>query len=324
MDRAAVTVPQFLAAEPQYVHHLGPVWAALGADGACWYVTEAARPAWAAHGAEAARWQRTAPGPLVVASAQDHSRARRAGSRVVFLEHGCGQTYGGDPRMARHPSYAGGNGRDGAGLILAPNEMAADRWRSRYPGVPVHVIGATRVLNPPEDPRARLLVVAFHWNGAMPELRSAWPHYAPHLARLGLPLALHAHPRAASALSRWAERAGVEFIPDLADVARRATVFAVDNSSTLWEMAVHRPVIALNAPWYRRNVHHGLRFWSHVPGPQVDDAAGLAREAARLLDLGELPEERERRALVVRSVIPHLDGAERAARLIAEWTAEGA
>lgn len=322
MNRAAATVPQFLAAEPQYVHHLGPVWAALDGEAQCWYVKEAAGLAWAALGCHAGRWQWPVPGPVVVASAQDFARARRG--RVALMEHGCGQSYSGDRRLARHPSYAGGVGKDAASLILAPNEYAAARWRERYPAVPVHVIGATRGLIPPEDPRARLLVVAFHWNGAVPELRSAWPHYAPHLATLGLPLALHAHPRAARSVSAWAHRHGIEFVESLAEVARRATVFATDNSSTLWELGLHRPVIALNAPWYRRHVHHGLRFWSHIPGPQVDDAAGLAREAARLLAGEEEPAEASRRTAIVGEVIPRLDGAAEAARLIAAWAAEGA
>ena len=118
--------------------------------------------------------------------------------------------------------------------------------------------------------------------------------------------------------------AGIEWVPELDEVARRATVYAVDNSSTLWELAVARPVIALNAPWYRRRVHHGLRFWDLIPGPQVDDARELEATARRLLYQGETPEERARRCEVVAQVLPRFDGAVVGARLLATWAAEGA
>lgn len=318
-------VPQFLAAEPQYVHHLGPVWAALGGEAGCWYVHEAAGRAWTALGAQAQRWTGRVAGPVVVAASQDVARARRAGARIALMEHGVGQSYAGDPRLARHPSYAGGDGADRVSLILAPNEHSAARWRSRYPTVAVRVIGATRVLTPPEDPRVPLLAVSFHWPGSIPEQRTTLPWYAPHLASLAarLPVIGHSHPRYESACRRAFDRAGIEYVADLGEVARRATVYAVDNSSTLWEMALHRPVIALNAPWYRRAVHHGLRFWSHVPGPQADDGAALEAHAARLLAGGETPAEYQHRAEVVAGVLTRLDGAREGARLISAW-AEGA
>jgi hypothetical protein len=152
---------------------------------------------------------------------------------------------------------------------------------------------------------------------------SALGHYRRSLAQLGttLPVIGHSHPRLASTARAVFERAGIEFVPDLADVARRATVYAVDNSSTLWEMAVARPVIAMNAPWYRRDVSHGLRFWSHIPGADVDDAAALVEAARHLLFDGETPAEQLRRLDVVRQVLPSFAGARAGATLLAEWAA---
>lgn len=295
-----------LASHPQYAQHVRPVFDTLpeGLRGT-FHVKRPTR----------------LDAPVLVSSFTDLSAARRARApAVAYMEHGCGQSYAGDPRSARHPAYAGGDGRNGVGIILAPNAVAAARWAGRYPSIPVHVIGATRVLSPPEDPRLPLLVVSFHWPGSIPEQRNALSHYRDQLGRLAsvVPLAGHAHPRYADTARRVFARAGVPFIEDIEEVARRATVYAVDNSSTLWELGLTRPVIALNAPWYRRRVEHGLRFWSHVP-LAVDGPDDLIAVARRLMRDGEAPEARERRESMCRDVIPHLDGATRAATLLASW-----
>ena len=55
---------------------------------------------------------------------------------------------------------------------------------------------------------------------------------------------------------RFYEAHGIEYVPDFDDVLRRADVYACDNSSTLYEFAsTGRPVVVLNAPWYR---------WKHI------------------------------------------------------------
>ena len=52
---------------------------------------------------------------------------------------------------------------------------------------------------------------------------------------------------------------------DFDEVMERSTLYICDNSSTLYEFAsTGRPVVVLNAPWFRRDIEHGLRFWEHA------------------------------------------------------------
>jgi hypothetical protein len=112
----------------------------------------------------------------------------------------------------------------------------------------------------------------------VPETRWAFPEWKDTLIwmarnkdKLPFELVGHAHPRVTHFLANFWKRLGVEFVPDWQDVLDRADLYVTDNSSTLYEAAaVGIPVIALNASFYRRNVHHGLRFWDAIPGLQVD------------------------------------------------------
>jgi hypothetical protein len=312
-----------LVSEVQYAHHLVPVYLATNVPRGTFYVTDRRLlPALDGMGVRAEVPEGRLQRPTLTASMKDHASARRRKApALAYMEHGCGQSYAGDPRTRRSAAYAGGDGRDGVGIILAPNGYAAEMWRERYPSVPVHVIGATRVLTPPEDPRLPLLVVSFHWSGAIPEQRSALAHYLDVLPLLAqrFPVALHAHPRAVGMVRSVSSRFGIPFLEDVRDAARAATVYAVDNSSTLWEMGRSRPVIALNAPWFRREVTHGLRFWSHIPAA-VDGPQELMELADRLLSGAESEAEKRHREDVCDAVIPSVDGALTAATLVAEWS----
>jgi CDP-glycerol glycerophosphotransferase (TagB/SpsB family) len=116
----------------------------------------------------------------------------------------------------------------------------------------------------------------------------------------------HGHPRIWPVLEPQYRRFGIEPVAEFDDVMARAAVYVCDNSSTIYEFAsTDRPVVVLNAPWYRREVEHGLRFWSLIPGEQVAGPEELPRAIDRAL--AEDPYA-ERRREVVAEVYAYTDG----------------
>lgn len=213
--------------------------------------------------------------PIVVASMRD---AYRCGSRpVALLDHGAGQTYEG----VDNPSYAGSAGRDRVALFLAPSERVAMLDVKRYPAAAAVVgcpkLDAVKHLQLADrEPEVFTVAWSFHWdNRIVPEARWAFPAFRDSIAAVtaGQPklrMIGHAHPRAWSDVAPFYELAGIEPVRDFDDVLRRADLFACDNSSAMYEAAFAGvSVLALDAPWYRPHVEHGLRFWSYVPGLKV-------------------------------------------------------
>lgn len=317
------------ASLPHYAAHVTPVWEALpkGRRGE-FYALRGDAP-WA-----------TAPLPgrttmgekrlTVVASFTDaHKFAHRP---CVLVEHGAGQAYPGDPAAARNPSYAGGDGLSNVVLFVSPRAEVAERWRARYPDARTAVVGCPRLdewHRTPETFRnasARAVALTWHWEAELiPETRSAWRHYANSLLVFkgaakaeGLALIGHAHPRMWGGVRRAYEAAGIPMVDSLDDVFTRAQVLIGDNTSALPEFAsLDRPVIFLNAPWYRRNVSHGGRFWDWPRGQaQADGPGDIA--GALTVALADPPQVAEARREMVRSVYAYSDGfaASRAAAAV--------
>jgi hypothetical protein len=205
----------------------------------------------------------------------------RHGHPYVYVEHGAGQSY----RGYTGPGYSGGSGHDECKLFVCPNDEVAGRWQVRYPDIPAVVVGCPRLdrYHTGYEPPERTVAITFHFDlRIVPETRSAFPHYRDGLANMiesyreqGWTVLGHAHPRYRRVLGPVWRSLNVEWTDHpLRDVA----VLIADNTSLQAEfLSCGRPVVALNAPWYRRDVWHGGRFWDwsvqHVESSQ--EAANL-------------------------------------------------
>lgn len=293
------------ASEPQYLHHLTPIWAAFEREerGVAWLAGKAAVQGPRLEELGIVRTgrpkDRRNPRPVMVASYQDERACRPR--PIIYVEHGAGQTYNGDPAVGSHPSYSGTSRHDGVVLFICPGEQVAASWRRHYRRVPAVAVGcpkldpwlqklqilvpaegaglepagpqdgdgpdSSRVPSPlghPSSPKPTV-AVSFHSDVRyLPETRWAFPHYERALPGLAeqFPLLGHGHPRSYARIEATYRAGGIEATGDFFEVLDRASVYLIDNSSTGFEFsALERPVIWMNAPWYRRDIDHGLRFW---------------------------------------------------------------
>lgn len=295
------------------------------------------------------RGPHTAAQPVMVASYVDAQRTHPA--PLVYVEHGAGQHY----VDTTSGSYSGGEGLDRVVLFLCPNEHVAERWRAAYPQTPAVVVGSPRVdqlreqqeqeddhsdeqqwrVHAPSHARqldSSAVAVTFHWDCPLvPETRSAWPYYdeaLPALVRWArhndVELLGHGHPRIFERLARRWRALGVEPVGSFDDVCARAGVLVGDNTSALFEFAaLDRPVVVLDAPWYRRDVEHGGRFWRWADvGVRISEPRLLPLAAA--LAFADPPGREASRRAVVADVYAHPgEAATRAADAIAEVLAHG-
>lgn len=310
-----------LASEQHFADHLYPVWRALKQPGDFILTHELVST-------KLRRWEganasiNDTSRPILVASYGDLKRARRQGrKRIARIEHGAGQSYSG---VKLNGSYAGGRDCEDVSLMLAPNQYSVDLWRESYPSMQVEMVGCPKLDTiPVKDPTEPLTVcVSFHWDGYLvPETVSAFNHYRAVLPALSKAYNLigHGHPRAHAILERRYRRLGIEFVTDFAEVCRRADLYVCDNSSSMYEFAsTGRPVLTLNQPMYRKDVHHGLRFWEAIPGMQVDSPGELIEAVG--VALQDAPALRDAREQALNIVYAYRSGAaQRAAAVLEEW-----
>ena len=312
------------ASAPWYVDHIAPIWRALPAAArGRFHVT--ARSAPAAVGLPNVTHDRLSPDPkrpiLVVSYGDLRSAFMAQRTHIALGQHGAGQSYSSD-----HPAYPGGRNQGPVSLFLVPNETAAERSRKAYPKATVAVVGCPKLDGLPRKERGAEPVVAFsfHWDGPTiaPEMRSAWIYYrtaVPIVAKRRLVIG-HAHPRAMPRVARWYTGSGIEIVPSFEDILRQADVYACDNSSSMFEFAATgRPVLVMNAPVYRRNVEHGLRFWEAAGiGVNVDRASMLAEAVEKAI--ADPPEVRAAREAALAVVYqPLRGGAALAAKALLDW-----
>lgn len=274
-----------VATERHYVEHLLPVWERLGELQGRMFLGGRLPEAF---GGEGLRGLEPGDDLILVAGYSDLQRV--GGRRAVLMEHGAGQSYGGDPGdpVARHSHYAGGNGRHNVVAFLCPNEHSAQRNREAYPDAIVEVIGSPHLASlqglerRPGDGRVTV-AFAFHYDLQLcTETMNAWDAFWPAVVALHrndeLEVLGHAHPRlyrdVAPTYGEW----GVEAVESWPEIVQRADVLVCDNSSVGFEFAsLVGPVVWMDPPWYRRSVDHGLRFWDAASsGVRVSDPAAVA------------------------------------------------
>jgi hypothetical protein len=246
---------------------------------------------------------------------------------MIYVEHGAGQTYVG---REHDPSYSGSGGARHRGVIgyISPSQAVADRFRK--PSIAVGCPKLDRYVGIPKLASSPPTVCfVWHWDCKMvQEARSAWPHYQPRFAAIvasfqaqGFEVIAHEHPKWRGQMNLWMHQHGVTVAPADVDVFMAADLMIVDNSSMAFEfMALGRPVIFMNAPWYRWEVNHGGRFWDWVLNhPMVDTPEELMS-----LDLTDflIPDEEHAAAIehTANQVYAYTDGtsSKRAAQFIVD------
>jgi glycosyltransferase involved in cell wall biosynthesis len=120
-------------------------------------------------------------------------------------------------------------------------------------------------------------------------------------------------------------------VTDFEEVVRRADVYLIDNSSTMFEAAAAGlPIVALEPSYYRRSVDHGLRFWDAAGvGIPVRSRGSYDTSLSKKLNaaieeaLADPPERKAAREAALDIVYAHRTGAAaRAAEAIGTWAAE--
>lgn len=321
----------WLATLPHYEEHLWPIRAALGPDprGAMF---------------------RTYDGiallddgtPTVVASMNDAAMVPES-RPVALVEHGAGQTYAG----LDSDGYAGGSNRERVSLFLCPSERVAELNRAKYPLARSVAVGCPRL-----DALAPLVgtkrtippTVAFTWHwrcGLLQETMPALDAYLPALEGLAAEgeyrLLGHAHPRLFEEITPIYHQLGIEMTRSFAEVVARADLLVADNTSALYEAAaLGVPVLALDAPHWRDDPGHRLRFYDAVPGlrlrARVDQGPGEVPVAYEVgpghlgraigTALADPPYLRQIRRRVSAAVYGPRDGraSERAAAAVRAWS----
>jgi len=301
----------FLSTEGHYNDHLQPIWDAL---------PESAKGSWYQHAAPP-----EPTGNVTLVCSVGNLRLLK-GAPAIYMEHGSGYSYINQAGERFHPSYAGSSARSNVILFLNNHEIVHSLNKKAHPKTPGVIVGTPKMdawagltWETPADP---LAVYSTHWNcKVVPETRSAHKEFRwalrPDKWDERFTWNGHAHPRAWPIVQTDYKNFYIPTIRQFSDVLDQGSVYVADTTSTLYEFAyTGKPVVVLNASFYRRDVNHGLRFWDYVPGIQVDTWQDVPGAVIRALD-GEGENERAR---AVDVVYPVRDGtsAARAAAAICD------
>ena len=321
----------FMCVLEHFVDHLAPIWVGLHKVGAAggFHIPEKLRERAILDGVPAIFhvYDQQPTNLLVVVASIGDVRRCPAGKHLALVEHGCGLSWiPSYEKPRRAPNHSGGGGiRNRVELFLMTNEWCAKWDRIEHPKSRVEIVGAPKLdwVTSHEFVRNDPPVIAYatHWDCfTVPETRSAFPWFQRAVQNLSKRYTIvgHAHPRAIEPWKYYA-RWGIQVERVLSEVLKKADLFIGDGGSGPYEFAATgKPVVVCNAPIYRRDVHHGLRFWQAIPGIQCDTSEQL--EACVATALVDPPELRRLREHAISTVYPFLGTAtERATSILLEW-----
>lgn len=262
----------FLATEEHFVHHLLPLYYALSEENRGDFFTTqmATNLEWSIHRDKpeeiVKRVNLYNKHRLLVMASLLTPIAQNINRPIGWIAHGAGQVYSGARWRYRE--------NNNLFLALCPNDYYANFVKNNTRCKNIKVIGSPKLDKWYDYKKSinfkPIVALSFHHDRkACPESTSAFPHFRsvlPDLFRqeewqiLG-----HGHPRMIDKLIPLYEKYNIEYTRDFEEILRRADLYICDHMSTLYEFAAvdDKPVVVLNAPWYRREVEHGLRFWEH-------------------------------------------------------------
>jgi len=277
-------------------------------------------------------FERNDNNPMVIAGFHNYAKIKKR--PLILVNHGAGQSYINE-KGEIHRAYAGGKNRDSTVLFLNPNYYANALDKKSYPNARCEVIGCPKMdkwhlkfLNGEIKQRSDPPVVAisFHFDlDIVPETKSAFPHFKSALKDLAkakdYKILGHGHPRMQEKFKPHYEKYGIEFVENFEEILERADLFIQDHMSCLYEFAsTGRPVVVLNAPWYRKDVEHGLRYWEHSDvGINCDHPDDLINCIKKALD--DPIEQQRKREKAVNAVYTYRDGkaTQRATEVITDF-----
>ena len=319
------------SSERHYIDHIAPIWLALPPKYRKTFYTDSEQTQEYAP-SKGIRSTIGEPDESELVLVASYGNFRKTLGEVVYMEHGIGHVHRGKDGVI-HPSYAGGPGKERVVLFLNQHYYTQEVNEQAYPDAVNEVIGTPKMDRYKAKPFTTNVVkenpvvcISFHWDAKISsESRSAFSHYRkalPLLARAkDFTLIAHAHPRAG-----WQEkfrplwsRYGIEFVDNFDEVLQRADVYVCDNSSTIYEFAyTSKQVVVLNAPWYRRDVQQGIRFWDHIPGVQINSPRELLPELREAIKNPKTYETD--RVLTVQELYPYYgEATQRAVQVITAY-----
>ena len=277
------------ASAVHYADHLAPIWTALEQRGRFFVASSTVAARARLRGVpDPVIGQPDGTKPVMVAAHRDELVCK---GDIVLVEHGAGQHYGG------HDASGMGAVRDRIVLYLGPNEETVSRMGAVAPNAVRVAVGSPKLDRWYGTVRREVAVpvvgVTWHWDArTWPESRWAFPHYRARLPLLSARWETigHGHPRSFGHLISHYRRAGIRPEHDPYRFLDSIDLLVADNTSLIFEAAaVGIPVVLLDAPWYRRGVEHGLRFWQWADiGVRTGDPNSLVDAVAAGWELRDM------------------------------------